>query len=233
MVGALGRIYCHQRADDHGGRGSQHPYRPHSSEDERRYGFAVELLRTPRLVLRNWDEADLAAYFDIYSRWEVVRWLGSHPRRALTDLDQARTGLARWQAMQAAVSAPYGLWAIVPQPGDQRQPGPVGTVLLLSLHDDAGPTTEVEVGWHLHPGYQGRGYATEAAAALLGAAAQAGLAAVLALTDPDNLASQAVAGRLGMADEGLTHRWYGITAHQYRWTARSLVPEPPPGGSDW
>ena len=45
---------------------------------------AVELLRTPRLVLRDWQEADLAAYFDLYSRWEVVRWPGSHPRPALT-----------------------------------------------------------------------------------------------------------------------------------------------------
>jgi RimJ/RimL family protein N-acetyltransferase len=195
----------------------------------------VELLRTPRLVLRNWEEADLGAYFDLYSRWEVARWLGSHPRRALTDLDQARAGLARWRAMQATVRVPYGLWAIVPQPGDHRQPpGPVGTVLLLPLHDDAGPTSEVEVGWHLHPGYQGRGYATEAAAALLDAAAGAGLTAVLALTDPDNLASQAVAGRLGMADEGLTARWYGITARQYRWTREAVGQhpgrQPPPGG---
>jgi RimJ/RimL family protein N-acetyltransferase len=186
----------------------------------------VELLRTPRLVLRNWEEADLGAYFDLYSRWEVARWLGSQPRRALTDLDQARAGLARWQAMQATVCAPYGLWAIVPQPEDQRQPGPVGTVLLLPLHDDTGPTAEVEVGWHLHPGHQGRGYATEAAAALLDAAAGAGLAAVLALTDPDNLASQAVAGRLGMADEGLTDRWYAITARQYRWTRRGVGHQP-------
>lgn len=193
----------------------------------------MELLRTPRLVLRNWDDADLAAYFDIYSRWQVVRWLGSHPRRALTDLDQARAGLARWGAVQATLVPPYGLWAIVPRSEEQRQHGPVGTVLLLHLHDGAGPTAEVEVGWHLHPGYQGRGYATEAAAALLHAAAQAGLAEVLALTDLDNLASQAVAGRLGMADEGLTDRWYGMTARQYRWTTRSPVPEPPAGGSDW
>lgn len=186
----------------------------------------MELLRTPRLVLRDWEEADLGAYFDLYSRWEVARWLGSQPRRALADLDQARAGLARWRALQATVGVPHGLWAIVPQPGDQRQPGPVGTVLLLPLHDDAGPTAEVEVGWHLHPGYQGRGYATEAAGALLDAAAGAGLAAVLALTDPDNLASQAVAGRLGMADEGLTDRWYGITARQYRWTCETAGQHP-------
>jgi RimJ/RimL family protein N-acetyltransferase len=187
---------------------------------------AVEFLRTPRLLLRDWDEADLAAYFDLYSRWEVARWLGSQPRRALADLDQARAALGRWQAVAATLTAPYGLWAMVPQAGTVGQGvpagpagpgGPVGTVLLLPLRDEAGPTGEVEVGWHLHPDYQGRGFATEAAAALLDAAAQAGLPRVLALTDPDNRASQAVAGRLGMADEGLTGRWYGLTTRQYRW----------------
>jgi RimJ/RimL family protein N-acetyltransferase len=180
----------------------------------------VELLRTPRLVLRDWDEADLAAYFDLYSRWEVARWLGSQPRRALTDLDQARAALGRWQAVAATLTAPSGLWAMVPETGIARPGGPgwpVGTVLLLPLRDEAGPTDEVEVGWHLHPDYQGRGFATEAAAALLAAAAKAGMSRVLALTDPGNRASQAVAGRLGMADEGLTGRWYGLTTRQYRW----------------
>jgi RimJ/RimL family protein N-acetyltransferase len=51
------------------------------------------------------------------------------------------------------------------------------------------------------------------------AAARAGQERVLALTDPDNAASQAVAGRLGLADEGLTGRWFGLTTRQYAWTA--------------
>jgi RimJ/RimL family protein N-acetyltransferase len=185
----------------------------------------VDLLRTRRLLLRAWAEADVAAYFDIYSRWDVMRWLGTHPRRALTSLDEARARLSRWQQLGATLGPPYGLWAIVPDvpgPDDPRDSVmlaiPVGTVLLLPLHDAAGPTEEVEVGWHLHPRHQGRGYATEAAAALLAAAEQAGLSRVLALTDPDNLASQAVAARLGMTDEGLTRRWFGMTAQQYAWT---------------
>ena len=56
---------------------------------------------------------------------------------------------------------------------------------------------------------------------MLGAAALAGHQRVLALTDPDNAASQAVAGRLGMADQGLTGRWFGLTTRQYAWTAPS------------
>ncbi|MET0495786.1 MAG: GNAT family N-acetyltransferase, partial [Actinoplanes sp.] len=85
-------------------------------------------------------------------------------------------------------------------------------VLLLPLEDAAGLTPEIEVGWHLHPDHQGQGLITEAARALLGIAA---LPRVLAVTDPANERSQAVAGRLGMADEGLTDRWFGQTTRQF------------------
>jgi len=74
----------------------------------------------------------------------------------------------------------------------------------------------IEVGWHLHPQHQGRGLATEAATAILAAAAKAGMEQVLALTDLDNSASQAVAARLGMRDEGITQRWFGLTSRQFR-----------------
>jgi RimJ/RimL family protein N-acetyltransferase len=90
----------------------------------------MELLRTERLLLRRWDESDLAAFFDLYSREGVARWLGAHPRRPL--------------------------------------------------------------------------------------AGKAGIDQVLAITDVDNAASQRVATRLGMTDEGVTERWFGLTARQYR-----------------
>lgn len=47
-------------------------------------------------------------------------------------------------------------------------------------------------------------------------AAAAGITEVLALTDLDNLPSQAVATRLGMRDEGTTDRWFGLTTRQFR-----------------
>lgn len=181
----------------------------------------MELLRTRRIVLRSWRQDEVLPFFDLYSRWDVMRWLGRPPRRAIADLDEARERLGRWQERQAGLSAPQGMWALVPRtrPAGQPPAGPVGTILLLPLEDATGPAGEVEIGWHLHPGYQGRGLATEAARALLGAAARAGQERVLALTDPDNAASQAVASRLGLADEGLTGRWFGLTTRQFAWTA--------------
>lgn len=148
-----------------------------------------------------------------------MRWLGAPPRRALADLDEARRGLAHWHEADADLAPPYGLWALVEVGGADE---PVGTVLLLPLSDADGPTPEVEIGWHLHPDHQGRGLVTEAAQALLRAARHAGLTRVLALTDLDNVASQAVAGRLAMVDEGSTDRWFGITTRQYRWTAEPV-----------
>jgi len=176
----------------------------------------MDLLATGRLLLRHWAEGDVAAFYDIYSRDEVTRWLGPQPRRSVADLDEARRGLERWRAFSADLAPPLGLWAIVPlDPDGEPQADPVGTVLLLPLSDADGPTGLTEVGWHLHPGYQGRGFATEAASALLRAGAVAGIREVLALTDLDNTPSQAVASRLGMRDEGTTGRWFGLTTRQF------------------
>ena len=173
-------------------------------------------LTTERLRLRHWRESDLAAFFDLYSRDEVMRWLGPHPRRALATQEEARDRLGRWRAREQELRPPLGLWAIVPfRPGAQPGP-PVGTLLLLPLSDAHGPTGLVEVGWHLHPSYQGRGLATEAARAVLAVAGKAGIDQVLALTDLGNVASQRVAERLGMRDEGVTERWFGLTTRQYR-----------------
>jgi RimJ/RimL family protein N-acetyltransferase len=174
----------------------------------------VELTRTPRLLLRRWEEADLPAFFDLYSHDDVMRWLGAHPRRALATADEARERLDRWVAGGRRLDPPLGMWAMVPlSPAGQS---PLGTLLLMPLTDADGPAGLVEIGWHLHPLGQGQGLATEAAEAVLTAAAAAGIGDVFALTDLDNVRSQAVAVRLGMTDEGTTDRWYGLTTRQFR-----------------
>lgn len=186
-----------------------------SSLSARTIVLHVELLRTPRLLLRPWEESDLPAFFDIYSREEVARWLGPKPRRAVASPDEARDRMIRWRAREADLDRPLGLWAIVPLAG-ATPAVPVGTALLLPLTDASGPTGVTEIGWHLHPQHQGQGLATESARALLAAAQDAGLDQILALTDPDNVPSQAVATRLGLHDDGVTDRWFGLTLRQFR-----------------
>jgi RimJ/RimL family protein N-acetyltransferase len=182
----------------------------------------VELVRTERLLLRRWDESDLAAFFDLYSREDVVRWLGAHPRRPLASAREARERMRRWREHERGLAAPLGLWAIVPCTEGTAGP-PAGTLLLLPLSDGGEPTGLTEIGWHLHPQHQGQGLATEAARAVLDLAEQAGIDQVLALTDLDNTPSQRVAARLGMQDEGVTDRWFGLTTRQYR---KVLTSEP-------
>jgi RimJ/RimL family protein N-acetyltransferase len=61
---------------------------------------------------------------------------------------------------------------------------------------------EIEVGYHLLPAYQGRGYATEAAAACRAAAQETfGFDRVIAVINPDNVPSRRVAERIGLQPE--------------------------------
>ncbi len=167
-------------------------------------------LHSDRLVLRPWVTADADAVLDLYSRWEVVQYLGTTPK-TLSERAEAEARIAVWTAFPGPL---HGVWAIVPA-GGQR---PVGTALLKLLpHSGSGtPSGHTEVGWHLHPDAWGNGYATEAGRRLLDHAWDQGLEEVFAVTYPQNSASQAVCRRLGMAQLGLTDRFYDVTCELFR-----------------
>ncbi|MFI1192624.1 GNAT family N-acetyltransferase [Micromonospora sp. NPDC020750] len=166
------------------------------------------ILATERLVLRDWtaDPADLNRIFDIYSRPEVTRWLGA-PGLPLTDPAQAADRLAMWRDRHAEHGDRYGTWAI-----EVRDTGVVvGTALLKPLpgRDESVLTTDIEVGWHLHPDSWGHGYATEAARSLVARELATGTPQVWAVVSPGNAASMAVARQLGMTHVGRRTDWYG------------------------
>lgn len=167
--------------------------------------------RTERVVLRAWttDADDLARLADIYGRPEVTRWLGGPPSVPPAEL------VARWYAVHAADDR-FGCWAIEPVGGGQ----PAGTVLLKPLPHGVG---EVEVSWHLHPDAWGHGYATEAAAAAIERAFEAGLPEVYAVVRPGNEPSLAVCRRLRMTPLGRMTRWYGVELEAFRLMAPVVV----------
>lgn len=85
----------------------------------------------------------------------------------------------------------------------------VGLSMLVPLPASTGADrSDFEVGWHLHPDSWGRGFATEAARTLLDRGFAAGLKKIYAVTDRDNVRSQAVCRRLGITDLGLRSDWY-------------------------
>ncbi|MEV7184535.1 GNAT family N-acetyltransferase [Kitasatospora sp. NPDC093102] len=164
------------------------------------------VLTTERLVVRQWTTADRERAFDIYSRWEVVRWLGRTPR-VMAGPEEAVAFIERCR--QRSADPRYGVWAV-----ERRDTGTVaGSVLLVPLPDGNG---EIEVGWHLHPDSWGHGIATEAARAALAKGFADGLTEIRAVLAPDNIRSAAVCRRLGMTSAGLTDRWYGRQLAEFR-----------------
>jgi RimJ/RimL family protein N-acetyltransferase len=162
---------------------------------------------TDRLVLRSWSLADGPAFFDLYRRWEVARWLGATPQAMLT-LDEGEARITRW-AERNLVCEVEGRWAV-----QRREDGRVlGTVLLVPLPDGAG---EFEVGWHFHPDAWGHGYATEAARGALRWGFDRGLDEVHAVVRPDNAPSLKVCGRLAMTPLGRTSRYYDTELELFR-----------------
>lgn len=169
-------------------------------------------LETQRLLIRPWRAEEADRVLDIYSRWEVARWLGAKPR-AMESIDEARAAIERWSALNAANDDRFGSWAV-----EVRDTGvAAGTVLFKLLpNSDGSPASDVEVGWHLHPDSQGHGYATESARAVIERGFAAGIPEIFAVVYPANTASLAVCRRLGMTPIGRTNRWYGVEVEAFR-----------------
>jgi RimJ/RimL family protein N-acetyltransferase len=175
------------------------------------------VFETERLIARFWARADADRHFDMYSRPEVARWLGSVPA-PLESRDESLARIDRW-ASRGHDDSRFGVWAVeVAATGIV-----VGTVLLVPIpltgEERPRPPEEggdVEVGWHLHPDSWGNGYATEAAQGALTKAWSAGLQEVVAVVYADNSPSLRVCQRLGMEPTGLTPKWYGVELESFR-----------------
>jgi RimJ/RimL family protein N-acetyltransferase len=180
----------------------------------------MRTLETERLTLRPLTVADVEFVFDLYSRFEVQRYIGAVPR-VMDDRAEAIERIERWGSIDDPVQ---GVWAIVVR----ETARPVGMVLLKPIPASGDvlplqPSGDVEIGWHQHPDAWGNGFATEAASAVLQSALASGLERVVAVTNPANTASQRVARRIGMHDLGLTDDFYNQTCRLFE-----ALPEPVP-----
>jgi RimJ/RimL family protein N-acetyltransferase len=84
---------------------------------------------------------------------------------------------------------------------------------------------DVEVGYHVRPDLQGHGYATEAAAACRDHARDnLGVTRLIAIIHPDNVPSQRVAVKIGLAHEKTVTSRSGLPARIYAITLGPLQP---------
>lgn len=149
------------------------------------------VLETARLTLRPPRREDFDAWAAVAADPEVMRHLGGTLSR-----------FQAWKQFLAAVGAWHvlGFYAFsVIERSSGRWIGRVGP-----LHPDGWPGDEV--GWTLARNAWGKGYATEAAAAAIDwAFGMLGWSHIIHCIAPDNIASQAVARRLGSSLQGPAH----------------------------
>ncbi len=112
----------------------------------------------------------------------------------------------------------FGLWVIETPAGEFV--GDCG----LTMQEVQGEWL-VEVGWHVLAALRRQGYAAEAAEAVRGTAEGLGVRHLIAIIRPENLASQAVARKIGLELEREVHKHggpaliFGADLHRVR-TAR-------------
>ncbi|MFF0909345.1 GNAT family N-acetyltransferase [Microbacterium enclense] len=173
-------------------------------------------LLTERLQLREWTRTaeDRDFLFDMYRRPDVRRFLGDG--RVMTDAAELDALQDRWTALADGV---LGVRAVTRHDGRR-----LGSVLLKRIPwsegAGGGRDAEIEIGWHFHPDAWGAGYATEAAQAVLSLAHASGIHRIIAVTNPANAASGAVARRLGMRSDGTTTDYYDTACALYVSEAR-------------
>jgi len=173
--------------------------------------FIAHPIRTDRLVLRPLTEADVDDVFAYQSIAEVVEFLpwplrNREESRAHT---LERAGFTRLEhdgdrlILGAELIGDAGDTDKADDAGAHNGTSKPGRVIGdLSVFLNSGEHAQIEIGWVFHPDHQRKGYATEAARALLDLAfAEIGAHRVFARLDPHNTASVALCQRLGMRQE--------------------------------
>lgn len=148
------------------------------------------VLNTERLILRPTALEDFPRWAELMADPETARFIGGVQPPAAT-WRSVMTMAGAWSltgvAMFSVIERDSGLW--LGRIGPWRPEGWPGN----------------EVGWSLHPEAHGKGYGVEAATAAMDYAFDVlGWDEVIHCIDPDNVASQKLAERLGSYNQGPT-----------------------------
>ena len=164
-------------------------------------------METQRLTIRPLVSSDVAALVALWTDPEVTRYMGG-PR----DRSRLESGFA--EDLAVAERPSFDLWPTVETSSGQV----IGHCGLLDKDVDG--AAEVEVVYVIARSAWGKGFATEAAAALCQAAfGRLGLPRLIALIDPQNVASARVAEKIGLRLEKTTERPGGKIMQVYALSA--------------
>ena len=146
------------------------------------------ILQTERLILREFDEGDAAAFYVLGSDPAIIRFTGDP---GLTSIEHAREVL-RSHPLADYQKYGFGRWACL-----HKETGAIiGFAGLKYLED----LKEVDIGYRLVPAHWGAGLATEAGRAVLDYGfRELHLEEIIGLADPVNVASVRVLEKLGFS----------------------------------
>jgi RimJ/RimL family protein N-acetyltransferase len=148
----------------------------------------VTELRTPRLRLRQWVDADLEPFAAMNADSEVMRYLSGPRSRQESD---AYASLCRASIAERG----FGVWAVEVVEGGAF----AGFIGLSEPPFEARFTPATQVGWRIAREHWGQGYATEGALAAVAFGFDSlGLEEILSWTSTGNAASRRVMERIGM-----------------------------------
>ncbi|HUA06757.1 MAG TPA: GNAT family N-acetyltransferase [Solirubrobacteraceae bacterium] len=165
---------------------------------------AAEPIQTARLTLEPLRVDHAGEMREVLGDPALYEYTGGKP----PSLDELRTRFA----MQAVGRSPDGRRGWLNWIARERDTGAAIGTVQATLDSDA----EAEIAWIIGAPYQRRGFATEAAGAMVGWLQTQGVATITAHIHPDHLASMGVARRLGLTATdvvvGGETRWQGPLA---------------------
>lgn len=147
----------------------------------------MTVLETPRLILRDWQDSDLATFTAMNADPRVMEFF---PAPLTPEASEAMFLRMREELHREG----FGAWAV-----ERREDGML--LGFTGLHRVTFPGAlngSIEIAWRLCCEAWGQGYAPEAATACLKYAAQLGIGEVYAFTTVSNLPSQRVMQKCGM-----------------------------------
>lgn len=153
------------------------------------------LIVTPRLILRDFEPGDAPALHEYLRDPDVVRYEPYEPfTRAMAEFE-ARARALNPEHRAVALRQDYHPQL---QPGIYALPAPYPGVLIGNLYASCRAAGEYELGFAFNRAYWGRGYAREAAQALMDFLFSRDAQRIYARCDVENLRSQRLLARLGM-----------------------------------